>query len=136
MFVILPNQLFDKKFLDKQYQYVLYEHPHYFKKYKYNQKKLMLHRASMKYYYDYLSKDFDVVNYIEYDQPFSVKSYTLFDPVDKIKLSGKKTILDTPNFLLTREHHKQYQAKTKTFFFHSKLKSLSLLFFRIKSSSY
>ena len=55
-FIILPNQLFEKKFLDKKNKYILYEHPHYFKKYNYNKKKLILHRASMKYYYEYLKK--------------------------------------------------------------------------------
>ena len=32
-FLILPNQLFDKKYLDKKYHYIIYEHPHYFESY-------------------------------------------------------------------------------------------------------
>ena len=55
-FLILPHQLFNKKYLDKKYDFVLYEHPQYFKKYKFNKKKLILHRASMKYYFNYLKK--------------------------------------------------------------------------------
>ena len=39
IFLILPTQLFHKKYLDKKYHYAIWEHPHYFKKYKYNQKK-------------------------------------------------------------------------------------------------
>ena len=55
-FLILPNQLFEVKHLDKSLEHIIYEHPHYFKSYKYNKKKLILHRASMKYYHDYLKK--------------------------------------------------------------------------------
>ena len=38
-FLLLPNQLFEKEYLDKDYEYILWEHPHYFKGYKYNKKK-------------------------------------------------------------------------------------------------
>ena len=55
-FVLLPNQLFESKYLDKNNNYIIWEHPHYFKDYKYNQKKLLLHKGSMEYYYDYLKK--------------------------------------------------------------------------------
>ena len=36
--IILPNQLFDKKYI-KFKNIVIYEHEHYFKKYNYNKKK-------------------------------------------------------------------------------------------------
>ena len=39
-FIILPTQLFDKKYLDKSYNYIIWEHPHYFLTYKYNKKKI------------------------------------------------------------------------------------------------
>jgi hypothetical protein len=29
-FLILPNQLFEKKFLDKDNEYIIWEHPHYY----------------------------------------------------------------------------------------------------------
>ena len=58
MLLILPHQLYNinilKKILEKDKNVIIWEHPHYFKKYNYNKKKLILHRASMKYYYDYL----------------------------------------------------------------------------------
>ena len=38
-FIILPNQLFDKKHLDKKLDILLWEHPHYFKDYNFNKKK-------------------------------------------------------------------------------------------------
>ena len=116
-FLILPHQLFDKSYLCKDYEYFLYEHPQYFKKYKFNKKKLILHRASMKYYYDYLKKnDFDV-KYIDFDEKFNEKEYGLFDPVDKLDLKGKYEILDTPNFLLCQELIEKYREKTDKYLF-------------------
>ena len=45
------------KFLqaDKKYKFTIYEHPDFFTKYNFNKKKLVIHRASMKYYFDYLN---------------------------------------------------------------------------------
>ena len=37
-FLVLPHQLFNKKFLSKDFEYLLWEHPHYFQKYNYNKK--------------------------------------------------------------------------------------------------
>ena len=79
-FVLLPNQLFESKYLDKNKNYIIWEHPHYFKDYKYNQKKLLLHKGSMEYYYDYLKKKKFNVKYVNYDKKFTVKEYQLFDP--------------------------------------------------------
>ena len=65
-FLVLPHQLFNKKFLSEDFEYLLWEHPHYFQKYNYNKKKLMLHRASMKYYEDYLKTHGFKVKYCEF----------------------------------------------------------------------
>ena len=119
IFLILPNQLFNKKYLDKDYEYFIYEHPQYFTKYKFNKKKLILHRASMKYYFDYLKDNNIKVKYIEYNKKFNLKQYKLFDPVDRVKLTGKYEILDSPNFLLTKELVEKYRKKTKKYFFNS-----------------
>jgi deoxyribodipyrimidine photolyase-related protein len=118
-FIILPNQLFDKQYLDQSYNYIIYEHPHYFKTYNYNKKKLILHHASMKYYYDYLKFHKFTVKYIHYDEKFNIKNYTIFDPIDKIKLTGKFTTIESPNFLLNKELYEKYRKKTKNFFFNS-----------------
>ena len=57
MLLILPHQLFKINLLPKNENHiVLWEHPQYFLKYNFNKKKLILHRASMKYYYDMLKK--------------------------------------------------------------------------------
>ena len=116
-FLILPNQLFEVKHLDKSLEHIIYEHPHYFKSYKYNKKKLILHRASMKYYHDYLKKNKIKSKYVEFDEKLKIKDYKIFDPVDKIKLPGKPEILETPNFLLSKEIYEEYRKKTKKFFF-------------------
>ena len=39
--------------MNNKYYFILWEHPHYFESFNYNKKKLMLHRGSMKYYYNY-----------------------------------------------------------------------------------
>ena len=103
--IILPTQLFDKRTLGrclkglKIEKIILWEHPKYFTAYKFNKKKLLLHRASMKYYSDYLGNKYQF-SYYEFNKKFKLpKSYYLFDPVDKIKFTGKPIILENPNFL-------------------------------------
>ena len=121
-FIILPNQLFDKKYLNNKYKYTLWEHPQYFTKYKFNKKKIILHRASMRSYYDYLTKNKFKVDYLEYSEKFSkldIKDYIIFNPIDKLKLPGNYTILDTPNLLLTEELCKKYRTKTDKFLFNN-----------------
>lgn len=118
--LILPNQLFDVKYIDKEYEIVLWEHPHYFKDYNYNKKKLLLHRASMKYYYDYLKKKKRKVKYYEFNEKPKLNEYHIFDPVNDmklLKLKGKYEILETPNFLLTNEEYELHRKKTDKFFF-------------------
>ena len=121
IFVVLPNQLFErsKKDLSKFDKYILWEHPHYFKTYKYNKKKLLLHRASMKCYYDYLKKKGCDCTYVDFNNKFDTKEYTLYDPIDDLKLPNKFTMIETPNFLLTKEIYEEYRKKTDKFFFNS-----------------
>ena len=118
-FLILPTQLFDKKYLDKNYTYILWEHPHYFTKYKYNKKKIMLHRGSMIYYFDYLKQNKFKVQYFTYKQSPKITNYCMFRSVDKIKLPGKYDVLDNPNFLISNESHEKYRKKTDKFFFNA-----------------
>lgn len=118
--VILPTQLFDVKFIPEYVKnIVIWEHPHYFKKYNYNKKKIMLHIGSMEYYHQYLKSHKYTVEYVNYGDQLSVKKYFIFDPVDKIRLPGKKTILDSPNFLLTMNDMTVYRNKTDKFFFNA-----------------
>jgi deoxyribodipyrimidine photolyase-related protein len=128
-FLILPNQLFEKKYIPKYqkkaYNIILWECPWYFsnKKYKFNKKKLLLHKSSMEYYKDYLSKSHNVV-YVTYDKnikTFISKEYTMFDPIDDTKLLNlpyNPIIIESPNFLLTKDIYQDYRNKYKTFLFH------------------
>jgi deoxyribodipyrimidine photolyase-related protein len=117
--LILPHQLFDIKYLKdyKDYDIYLYEHPQYFTKYKFNKKKLILHRASMKYYYDLLKDNKFKVKYFEFNEKPTLKEYIIFDPIDKIILKGKPTIIETPNFIMNKEEYAKYREKTDKFMF-------------------
>lgn len=134
-FVILPHQLFDisiiKGALSKlksivdinviDIEFVLWEHPVYFTSYKFNKKKLLLHRASLKYYNDYLKENgIKSVSYIEYHNKYALSGeYYIFDPIDKLPLNGSPVILESPNFLLTKQHYDSYKSKTSSFIFNN-----------------
>ena len=123
IFLILPHQLFHIKYLKKykDHDFYIYEHPQYFKKYNFNKKKLILHRASMKYYYDYLKNNDFKVKYFDFDEKPILKEYILFDPIDdftgKYKLTGSFEYIETPNFLLTKEQYGKYREKTDKYLF-------------------
>lgn len=122
-FLILPNQLFDIKYLQKNHEYVIWECPHFFQAYNYNKKKLVLHRASMKYYYDYLKIKGYQVSYLEFNQHVDkTKEYILFDPLNHVNILGlppKYKLLDSPNILLSSNMLLEYHQKTKKFFFNA-----------------
>lgn len=121
--LILPHQLFEIKYLPKKskiFKVILWEHPHYFKKYIYNKKKLLLHRASMQYYKDYLIKHGYDVRYMEFNDKPNLNGFIMFDPIDRIHLpKAPSEILETPNFLIKQEKYQEYRQKTKHFFFNS-----------------
>ncbi len=119
MLLILPHQLYNinilKKHLSKEIkEIIIWEHPHYFKKYKYNKKKLILHRASMKYYYDYLKEYSYNVHYLEFNKKPNINNYKVFDPIDKIKLPNHFEMLESPNFLLNKEHYDEFNEQRKS----------------------
>jgi len=117
--VILPTQIFSLKFINKKCKIVIWEHPHYFKSYNFNKKKLILHFATMKYYFELLKKKKYNVKYIKYNEKFNVNNYVIYDPVDKIKLPNKYELVDTPYFLLKKEDMEKYRKKSKNFRFNN-----------------
>lgn len=123
-FLILPNQLFESKYIDKKYKIILWECPHYFIYYKYNKKKLLLHRASMKYYFDYLKgKGYDVI-YKSFEEKLnSNETYILYNPLNKIELLEIPNAViyekSTPNILLTPELITEYRNQTDKYFFNA-----------------
>lgn len=134
-FFVLPNQLFESKHLLNAFNFlpqndttihtVLWEHPHFFTKYKFNKKKLVLHRASMKHYYDTVLKHLEddgkihQRTYIEFHNKDTgqtlLKQKTIatasFDPIDDIRGFNRKiqTMVESPNFLLTKKDYEKYR---------------------------
>ncbi len=120
--LVLPTQLFeDHKLVNKDTHVYLYEHPVYFTKYNYHKLKLIMHRATMKYYQDYLKKKYKCkVTYIEFHDNFKIKDKRIdfYDPVDfdvmkDLKQYAKKNNIelfahDTPAFLCSMQDLTDY----------------------------
>ena len=77
----------------------------------------------MKEYADYLTKKKYKVTYIEFNKKIpktGKETYQMFDPIDKIKMTGYNiNLLESPNFLLTKEDYvkfKDYKKSPKTLF--------------------
>lgn len=117
MFLILPNQLFAS--IDKSKEYLLYEHPKFFTKYNYHAKKLVLHRASMRAFYNGCKQRGIKIRYVEYDESIDLKSIKeMYNPCDKDIESELKHVkfLDSPMWLLSNIQLDEYKG---TLFFHS-----------------
>ena len=86
--IILPNQLFkDLSELKNVKTLYLIEHPIYFTKYNFHPLKLIFHRATMKYYQDYINKKYNFnIKYINFDNyninTFKNQKIIMFDPTD------------------------------------------------------
>jgi deoxyribodipyrimidine photolyase-related protein len=136
-FIVLPNLLFEKEYFQKKYNdidnFILFEHPVYFglrkKKMNFNKLKLILHRASMKYFEYFLKSKKKKVKYVNYNQNLVINKtdrYIIFDPVDReVETFLKKKIknleiLESPNFLTTTAELDNYQTKIKKVYTHSK----------------
>ena len=126
--IILPHQLFKEEYFKKYNinNITIWEHPQYFTKYKFNKKKIILHRASMKYYYDYLSKlgkyKIDYINFNSDIKLSKSNNYYIFDPIDKINIDKKinnMNIIESPNFILTKKDYEKYRLKTDKFIFNN-----------------
>jgi deoxyribodipyrimidine photolyase-related protein len=124
-FLILPNQLFDITYFDKKFIYIIWECPHYFIDYNYNKKKLILHRASMRYQYDIMKQKGYNITYIEFNKKLPEnQKYTLYYPINKLEILKlpKNTIIyekNTPNLLLSNDLIEKYRKKTDKFFFNA-----------------
>ena len=120
--LLLPHQLFEPKYFSfKPKNIILYEHPQYFTKYKFNKKKLVLHRASMKMFEKYLNKKGYNVEYHEYnvkEDEIQLEKCKMFDPVDNLGITKKvEEVMETPNFLLTNKDYENYRKLKKDKFF-------------------
>lgn len=130
--LLLPNTLFaEHELLDefkkenKKCEIIIYEHPKFFTEFNYHKLKLIFHRATMKSYYNFLNKKFNV-KYIEFDENIKSKlsSYSeiyMYDPIDhsilkkmKTKFKTKLHILESKLFILTNSELDEYIESTKT----------------------
>jgi deoxyribodipyrimidine photolyase-related protein len=138
--IILPHQLFkEHPAIQHNRPIYLVEEWHFFNQYQFHKEKLVLHRASMKFYEQYLTEHKFVVNYIESIETqnriellinqlhaINVQHIHIVDPVDswvlkKITTTCKKykielTIYDSPNFLNTINQVADFFSKKKTYF--------------------
>lgn len=138
--LIFPHQLFvNHPCVFKEGTVYLIEEWLFFKQYNFHQQKLVLHRASMKKYADYLSNNKATVHYIESNNPLS-KVTALIAQLSKQKITEihiadvvdswlKRNIenschkynialieKESPNFLNTTASVKNYFDKKKTYF--------------------
>lgn len=115
MFLLLPNTLFDTKYLKKDFTYVLYEHPLFFSSKSrvdtFHIQKLVFHRASMMLYHEMLlSKNFKV-KYVEYGV-HELNITHMFRPCDKLLENEFKHVefVDSPMWLHTEDDLKDYKG--------------------------
>ena len=153
-FILFPTSLFKVEYFPKDFLmndkdkqkgeeiiFYLVEDPVFFgyreKKMNFNQLKLVLHRASMRYYYDYLQKELSgiaEVKYIDFekakkgeviDKKVGFTEIHLFDPVDHLLLEKVKKmaihyqvqlkIHPTPNFITPSKDLEQYAKGKKKY---------------------
>lgn len=117
IFLIFPIHLFKNITLlkkAKNCKIMLIEEPRFFTDFKFHKLKLAYHRATMKYYYDYLKKNKLDVSYVEFKNIKSdfykklssnkVFYYETYDHKLENKLKEKNfTRINSLNFLITRE---------------------------------
>jgi deoxyribodipyrimidine photolyase-related protein len=138
--LVFPHQLFQNNpALKKELKVYLIEDPLYFKQYQFHVQKLILHRASMKFYEQYLiEKGYDVeyINFFDINSDINhlIKSLSktgiiqlnMVEVIDnwlmkKIQLACKNAfieihIFDTPSFINTTQSVNEFFNKRKTYF--------------------
>jgi deoxyribodipyrimidine photolyase-related protein len=97
LLILFPTQLFEQKYIEKIFNYtesdiksksfhiILCEHPYFFTKFPYHKMKLILHRASMKNYFNLLSNKKYHTEYIEYNSLNKIDSYIKSKSIDEIR---------------------------------------------------
>ena len=152
---ILPSQLFNGSLLKDVLktnsninEIVLWEHPHFFKRrgFKFNKKKLVLHRASMKCYYDNIlspitknSKQKISLKYVEFKNNYKMKQTDKNICIDPVTIIPKFTefidlLIESPNFLMSRDNLDKINNFYFTQSFYKKVKSKINLLEKTKST--
>jgi deoxyribodipyrimidine photolyase-related protein len=140
-FLIYPHQLFENTEALNSTKVFLIEDPIFFTLYNFHKQKIILHRASMKFYEDYLITKNITVEYISSDliketqdistilEKSSVKEVCFYELHDDWlhkrltscleKLNIKYSILKTPMFLTDIKKGKDFFSSKKNYFFTS-----------------
>lgn len=98
LLILFPTQLFEEKYIKQIFDYsdsesnkaksshiILLEHPYFFTKFLYHKIKLILHRASMKNYFDLVDKKKYYSEYIEFNSLNKIDSYIKSQSIDEIR---------------------------------------------------
>lgn len=132
--LLFPHQLFKDKMMAQTCDEIyLFEDELYFKQYNFHKQKLVLHRASMKYYADYIA-DATVVNYTPYGDKGQLEDIIQKHRKDEIhcyytddyllerrlnrfcKRYGSKLVrYINPNFINTEEEVREALGKQKSY---------------------
>lgn len=129
--ILLPNTLFEyHEIYDQVEKIYLIEHGVYFEMYTYHQMKLVMHRATMKHFYDQMEEY--PIQYIEYNEniePIFKKHKEIYylDPCDhhvtqefeklSTKYKTKLHCVESDLFMISKQDLEDY-AKNKTKFLH------------------
>lgn len=132
-FVLFPTQLFESKYIPKEYlqcKFYLIEHDRFYginaiktDSMNFNKKKLLLHKASCLSYLDVMKNKLDITYVTEY--PIVKDSQiVMFDTVDKYltkeitlfyrKLGTEVKMLDSPNFMTNKEQLTAFYNNSKS----------------------
>ncbi len=115
IFILYPNQLFKNLSNFKNKKVLLIEEPLFFTQYDFHIQKLILHRASMKFYEKYLIQNnisveyFEDESYLELYKNEEIFIYELFDNYLEKKVYKNFpniTILKNPNFINPKDTNK------------------------------
>jgi deoxyribodipyrimidine photolyase-related protein len=110
LLILFPTQLFEEKYIKKIFDYsesdtdnktksthiMLIEHTYFFTKFLYHKMKLILHRASMKNYFDLLNNKKYHTEYIQYGELNKIDTYIKSKSIDEIRFFNpiEKELID------------------------------------------
>ena len=95
LLILFSTQLFEEKYIEQIFNYtesnvktksshiILVEHPYFFTKFLYHKMKLVLHRASMKNYFDLINKKKYNSQYIQFNELNKIETYIKLKSIEE-----------------------------------------------------